>query len=104
MTTLISLLLLGGVLWFWQDSLRAREHAKAAGLRACKRCGVQLLDDTVALEKLRIRRDTDGRLTWERVYVFEFTEDGVFRLCGSIMMLGRRVQLLHMEPGDLLIP
>lgn len=104
MNELLLLILLGGVLWFWQDSLRARERARDACLNACRRCDVQLLDDTVALQRLWLRRDASGRLRLERSYVFEFTDNGIIRRCGSVMLLGYRVEVLYMEPGDLLVP
>lgn len=103
MNTLLLLVLLGLMLWFWQDSLRARERAREASALACQRSGVQLLDDTVALERLWLRRDRDGRLRLERVYLFEFTDTGATRRLGRLVMLGDRVEVLHMEGGDLLI-
>jgi len=102
---LISLLLVIGVgLWFWRDSLGAREQARAASTRACQQSQVQLLDDTVALERLWLRRDRDGRLKWERLYVFEFTDTGHRRQTGSVLLIGWRVEVLCMEGGDLLVP
>ncbi|HAO32681.1 MAG TPA: DUF3301 domain-containing protein [Candidatus Competibacter sp.] len=91
-------------LWFWRDSLGAREQARAASSRACKQSGVQLLDDTVALERLWPRRDRDGRLKFERLYVFEFTDTGHNRQVGSVLLVGWRVEVLQMEGGDLLLP
>ena len=102
---LISFLLVIGVgLWFWRDSLGAREQARAASTRACQQSQVQLLDDTVALERLWLRRDRDGRLKWERLYVFEFTDTGHRRQTGSVLLIGWRVEVLCMEGGDLLVP
>lgn len=102
---LISFLLVIGVgLWFWRDSLGAREQARAASTRACQQGQVQLLDDTVALERLWLRRDRDGRLKWERLYVFEFTDTGHRRQTGSVLLVGWRVEVLCMEGGDLLVP
>lgn len=101
----ISVLLVVGMgLWFWRDSLGAREQARAASTRACQQSSVQLLDDTVALERLWWRRDRDGRLKWERLYVFEFTDTGHRRQTGSVLLVGWRVEVLHMEGGDLLVP
>ncbi|HOW75976.1 MAG TPA: DUF3301 domain-containing protein [Candidatus Competibacteraceae bacterium] len=101
----ISVLLVTGVgLWFWRDSLGAREQARAASSRACRQVNVQLLDDTVALERLWLRHDRDGRLKWERLYVFEFTDTGHRRQTGSVLLVGWRVEVLHMEGGDLLLP
>ena len=36
---------------FWWGATRAREVAVSAARRACTRCGVQFLDDSVALAK-----------------------------------------------------
>ena len=100
---LIGFLLASGVgLWFWRDSLGAREQARAASARACQQTEVQLLDDTVALERLWPRRDRDGRLKLERLYVFEFTDTGLVRRTGSVLLVGWRVEVVHMEGGDLL--
>lgn len=101
----IGFLLVAGIgLWFWRDSLGAREQARAASARACREIGVQLLDDTVALERLWLRRDRDGRLRWERLYLFEFTDTGQHRQVGSVLLIGWRVEVLQMEGGDLLLP
>ena len=102
---LISFLIVIGIaLWFWRDSLGAREQARAASTRACQQSNVQLLDDTVALERLWLRRDHHGRLKWERLYVFEFTDTGHRRQTGSMLLIGWRVEVLCMEGGDLLMP
>jgi hypothetical protein len=84
--------------WLWLDSLRAREHAIAAGRAACARYGVQLLDETVAFTRLRLARDDNGRLCLRRTYVFEFSETGDNRRQGAIVMLGARLEDLRLEP------
>lgn len=85
-------------MYFWIDSLRAREHAVAAGRSACERYGLQLLDDTVAFTRLRLARDDDGRLCLRRTYTFEFSDTGDNRRHGAIVMLGARVEDLQLEP------
>lgn len=92
----LALVLAGAYLWI--DSLRAREHAIAAGRDACKRYGVQLLDETVSFAKLRLARDDEGRLRLRRTYVFEFSETGDNRRHGAIVMLGVRLEDLRLEP------
>jgi hypothetical protein len=82
----------------WIDSLRAREHAVAAGRAACARYGVQLLDETVSFTRLRLARDEAGRLRLRRTYVFEFSETGDNRRHGAIVMLGARLEDLQLEP------
>ena len=95
---------LGIGMWFWRDSLGARELACAASSRACQQSHVQLLDDTVTLERLWLRRSGDGRLKLERLYLFEFTDTGLIRRVGSVLLIGWRVEVLQMEGGDLLLP
>jgi hypothetical protein len=90
-------LALGGVA-LWMDSLRARESAIAAGRAACERYGLQFLDDTVAFTRLRLARDGEGRLRLKRTYVFEFSDTGNNRRLGSLVMLGSRLEDLHIEP------
>ena len=84
--------------YLWYDSLRAREHAVAAGRAACAHYGVQLLDETVAFARLRLARDEEGRLRLRRTYVFEFSETGDNRRQGAIVMLGARLEDLQLEP------
>lgn len=96
-----ALLALAIAVFFWVDSLRARERAVAAGRAACRRYGVQLLDDTVAIARLRIARDDDGRLKLRRTYAFEFSDTGNNRRRGAIVMLGGILTDLQLEPYPL---
>jgi hypothetical protein len=91
------LLMVAGV-FFWVDSLRARERALAAGKRACERSGLQLLDETVAGAGLRLARNDNGELRIRRVFVFEFSDTGNNRRRGSVVVLGSEVQDLYIEP------
>jgi len=93
-----SLLLLAAAGWFWQQALRSKEIARSAGKLACERVGVQLLDDTVELTRLRWRRDPAGVLRAYRHYRFEFTADGSHRFRGELALLGRRVLFVELEP------
>jgi len=93
-------LIIAGI-YFWVDSLRARERALAAGRGACQRYGVQLLDETVQFAKLRLARDDEGRLRLRRTYTFEFSDTGNNRRHGAIVMLGADLQDMHLEPYGL---
>ena len=98
MLELSALALAVGAMWFWFDSLRARERAVAAGRAACERYGVQLLDDTVAIAGLRLARDRDGRMKVERRYVFEFSDTGDNRRQGAMVLLGAELSDIQLEP------
>jgi hypothetical protein len=101
MWELLALALVLAGAYLWVDSLRAREHAIAAGRAACKRYDVQLLDETVSFTRLRIARDDEGRLRLRRTYTFEFSDTGNNRRNGAIVMLGARLEDLQLEPYPL---
>jgi hypothetical protein len=103
MLTLFALLGLAAIIGFWYDALRAKERARAVCLRACQQQGLQLLDDTVTLDKLWVRRGAEGWLLFERRYLFEFTDTGAQRHEGLVVMLGTQVQVLALSGGDLFI-
>ena len=82
--------------WFWIDSLRARERAVRLCSASCRARGVQLLDQTVAVFQLGIGRAANGTLRLRRRYRFEFTRDGAGRTAGPIVMLGALMESLEM--------
>ena len=92
---ILSLLFFGAVVWLWLDSLKAREVAVQAARAACAAEALLLLDDTVAIANLKLRRDDDGRVKLQRAYDFEYSDTGNNRLKGSIVLLGHRVTLLN---------
>jgi hypothetical protein len=86
------------LLWFWFDSLRARERALALGKRACQRENLQFLDETVECVSIWPARNDAGRMVLRRVYRFEFSDDGKNRRAGSIVMVGGELHSLALEP------
>lgn len=87
--------LLAGI-WFWLDTLKAREACVQAAREACDAEGWLLLDDTVAGRSIALARDDEGRLKLHRVYAFEFSDTGDNRRSGSIALLGQEVELLSL--------
>lgn len=79
------------IIWFWHASMSAREQANRAAREACDRLRLVMLDGTVAIVRLWLRRDPDGRLRLERTYGFDYTDDGQRRLRGFVVTLGARV-------------
>jgi len=92
---LSSLLLIGGVIWLWFDSLRARDSAIKAARHACATEGLMLLDDTVAIASLKPARDGNGELKLRRVYEFEYSDTGNNRRKGSIILHGHHVLIVN---------
>jgi len=97
MGNLVLLLLLGLGLWYWWDSLEAKEIAREAGRRACQQAELQFLDDTVIKRKAWLRRDERGRMQFCRLYFFEFTRSGEQRYLGRVVMLGKRVGEVELD-------
>ncbi|MBX3686434.1 MAG: DUF3301 domain-containing protein [Rhodocyclaceae bacterium] len=92
---------LGLIAWFWLDTLRAREAGISAARQLCDKRNLQLLDDTVASESLRLARDDEGRVVLRRVYGFEFSDNGNNRRHGSVTLLGKRVVMLDVSENVL---
>ncbi len=84
------------VLWWWESN-RARERALLWARSACQRAGVQLLDQTVVLQRARLRRAEGGRLAVWRFYDFEFTDTGERRCAGRAVLLGPKLLDLHLD-------
>lgn len=81
---ILLLLLLG---WFWLDSLRAREIALGICKAACEARGLQLLDQAVMLRRLGLSWRDDG-IRLRRVYRFDFSEEGIGRHSGYLVLRG----------------
>lgn len=90
-TTLILLVLLGLGLYSWARARDAAEVARRHGLEACERAGVQLLDHSVALVKLALKRSEDGRLGLVRHYRFDYSREGSDRASGALALHGLRL-------------
>jgi hypothetical protein len=99
--TLILLALALG--WFWLDSLRAREIATGISKSLCEQRNLQFLDQTVALRRLGVRWPSQG-LRFRRVYRFDFSEEGMGRSSGYLVMLGTDLESYSLglpeQPGD----
>jgi hypothetical protein len=98
--TLIYLLLLALLAWFWLDSLRSREIATHTCKAVCRRDQLQFLDDTVSLQHLGLGRDGKGTVRVRRAYRFEYASSGDRRYQGLVVMLGSQLQVLNMETQD----
>jgi hypothetical protein len=88
--TWLLLLALALALWLWMDVLSARERAIAYGRELCRDAGVQLLDQTVSMMRMRIQR-VDGLPTLVRRYTFEISLDGSDRHRGHLELRGHQL-------------
>ena len=91
---LVSSLLLGAVVWFWFDSLKARESGLAAARRACQREGLQFLDETVVGHGFKFARDDKGHLVLRRGFDFKYSLSGDDRYLGAVIIEGHDIVLV----------
>ncbi|ARU31176.1 hypothetical protein CAP31_05420 [Sulfuriferula sp. AH1] len=82
--------------WFWLDSMKCNDIAVTAARRAAHLSGVQLLDDTVALDKIRLARDRDVGVGLRRIYRFEFSDTGDNRRGGVVVLHNAKVETVNL--------
>lgn len=93
---LLFLLIAGG--WFWMDSIGKREVAINFGREITAKMQLQLLDETVACEKIRLSRDSRGQMQIQRTYSFETTASGRERLQCSLILRGNLLKSWDIPP------
>ncbi|MBU0500151.1 MAG: DUF3301 domain-containing protein [Gammaproteobacteria bacterium] len=93
---LLLLIIVVGILWFWLDNARAKELATTQGSRICRQHNLQFLEETAVLRATSLRR-TPGGLRLQREFAFEYTEEGMTRHRGSIILIGTRVHHFELE-------
>ena len=100
MASILFLLFLGLIAWFWFDSVRAKEKAMMASALACEEIQAQFLDQTASLKSIKFSRDKRGRMVFQRIYNFDFSHDREGRLQGSVIMRGLQVQEIQLDNGE----
>lgn len=58
---------------------------------------LQFLDDTVARQKIWLKRNHRGRIIICRSYYFEFANRGDTRYKGKIILLGKYIDTIQMQ-------
>ncbi|MDX1633589.1 MAG: DUF3301 domain-containing protein [Marinobacter sp.] len=96
--TLFWIFLLGFAAWYWWRAKAIKDFVVSAAHQHCQRMDVMLLDDAVYLRGLWFKRDQDGHLRVWRRFLFDFTATGEERYLGRIIMLGRRIEHIELEP------
>ena len=100
MSSLLFIILLAGLAWFWFDSIRAKETATRAASNACQSISAQLLDQTVALKRIRFSRNEQGRLQLERSFNFELSLDRQERSSGRVIILAKNISSVQLDTTD----
>lgn len=93
---LLFLLILGG--WFWMDTIGKREIAINFGREITAKMQLQLLDETVACQRIRLSRDSRGQMQIQRTYSFETTASGSERLQCILVLRGNLLKSWDIPP------
>lgn len=91
MTPLALLLLIVILVWFWQISQQCRDRAIATARETCRQQGVQFLDGTASLQTIRPYFSRGSGPGFKRTYTFDYSEDGIARRTGCIIMHNAQV-------------
>ncbi len=94
------LVLLLVVVYLWFEVLRIREQVITHCKRLCREANLQLLDQTVALASMSLKRGKNGMPSLQRIYGFEVSENGVDRLSGYVTLRGNYIIESRLEAAD----
>lgn len=95
----VALLMLAALVgtWIWRG-LGLRDRALILVRQHCKHVDVQLLDESIVLNRIRLARNRGGRFGVVRRYGFEFTVTGERRYTGNIQLHGAQLMGIELAP------
>lgn len=99
MPSLSLILIIVLLAWFWLVSLKTRDIATHTARASCAHQGLQLLDGTVSLQKIRPYYVNIDDFGLRRTYVFDYSGDGISRQTGCIVLHNTRVATILLESG-----
>jgi hypothetical protein len=97
MTPLALLLLIVLLLWLWRTGQDSRDTAIAIARETCQRQGLQFLDGTPALQKIRPYFSGRAGPGIRRIYTFDYSADGIGRRTGCIIMHNAQVSSVLLD-------
>jgi flagellin-like hook-associated protein FlgL len=105
MASFFIILFLALLAWFWLNSIRAKEIAMQASAEACQQIQAQFLDQTASLKNIKTRRNTNGKMVFERTFVFDFSRVRETRMHGLVTIIGYKVTqvLLDEDTGTTIL-
>jgi len=103
LTGLLILVLVGVGTITWWRLLKGKELARRAAGASCREHGLVLIDDTVMLESVQLRKKDPAR-AWGLKYRFSFARNGVLRKGGIVLIApGQRpTVIIETDSGPLI--
>ena len=96
LTTIMVIVGIFAIFGIWFNAMRANEAVRKMARHFCQRRNLQLLDDTCALKRIRLR-SRYGKLAFYREYQFEYTEDFSIRKRAKIGIIGDQVEFTEFD-------
>ncbi|MFO7582689.1 DUF3301 domain-containing protein [Guyparkeria sp.] len=97
---LFVLILVVAAVGIWIQHDRFRRRALSLAKQATLKAEVQLLDQSVSLRKVTLRRDDRGWPRLVRRFGFEFSRNGFDRYRGHVEFFGEQVAAVELDLGD----
>lgn len=99
MTGLLILVIVGFGTITWWRLLKGKELARQAAAASCREHGLVLMDDTVMLVSVQLRKEDPAR-AWGLKYRFEFARNGILRKGGTVLLAPGRRPLVIIETDE----
>jgi len=97
MTSLALLLIIVLLVLIWQFSQHCHDIAIETARNTCRHRNTQFLDGTASLKAIRPYFSKNSGFGLKRTYIFEYSEDGIGRQTGCIVMLNSRVATILLD-------
>jgi hypothetical protein len=92
------LALIIAIAWFWIDTISKRELAIQLGKNLSQQFDLQFLDETVACEKITLKRNEKGQVAILRCYEFMVSSSTNDRIKCNLFLLGKDLHNWHIPP------
>ena len=99
MTGLLVLVLAGLAAITWWRLLQGKEVARHAASVVCRQYGLVLMDDTVILHDIKLRKEDPVR-AWGFRYRFEFARNGILHRGGTVLIAPGHGTTVVIETGE----
>ena len=86
-----------GVAFWWSDR-GVKQKALQYCQQRCQKLDVQMLDQSIQVVSMSLKRNKRGHLTLKREFNFEFSTVGDRRYLGKAFFLGHQLVSIDMEP------
>jgi hypothetical protein len=93
----ITLLILIAIGLFWYSSMQARERGVSIAQQVCTEIDSQLLDETILLCHIGLKRDRLGQLRIRRIYTFRYVDNHNNIQQGTLILLGKQQESLLLD-------